>query len=70
MPKRFAKFAITGSDGRLFQADAVVDGECVLVSSRSILRPAYLRDFWADKPEGVNHYHANGLIAAPFRNAS
>ena len=61
------QFAIAGTDGKFLQADAVVDGESVLVSSRSILRPAYVRYAWADNPAGANLYNSDGLPAAPFR---
>ena len=61
------QFAIAGSDRKFIWADAVIDGETVVVSSPSIPQPAYVRYAWAENPAGANLFNAEGLPAAPFR---
>jgi sialate O-acetylesterase len=61
------RFAIAGADGSFVQAEAVIEGDSVVVSSPSVAHPAYVRYAWADNPEGANLYNADGLPAAPFR---
>jgi sialate O-acetylesterase len=64
-------FAIAGPapDGlprRFVWADAVVDGETVVVSSPAVPDPTAVRYAWANNP-ACNLYNAAGLPAAPFR---
>jgi len=59
-------FAVAGDDGRFVWADAVIEGDEVVVSSPSVKRPAAVRYGWADNPE-VNLYNGAGLPASPFR---
>ena len=61
------QFAIAGNDGKFVWADAVIEGDRVLVSSPSITTPAFVRYAWADNPAGANLYNSEGLPAAPFR---
>ena len=61
------QFAIAGADGKFVQADAVVAGDSVLVSSPSVPHPAHVRYAWADNPAGANLFNTDGLPAAPFR---
>ena len=61
------QFAIAGSDRKFVAADAVIDGEHVIVSKPGITEPAFVRYAWADNPEGANLYSSDGLPAAPFR---
>jgi sialate O-acetylesterase len=60
-------FTIAGSDQHFFPAQAVIQGDSVLVSSSSVADPVAVRYAWADYPAGVNLYNAAGLPAAPFR---
>jgi sialate O-acetylesterase len=61
------QFAIAGDDGRFVWADAVIEGDSVVVTSPSINAPAFVRYAWADNPAGANLYNSEGLPAAPFR---
>lgn len=59
-------FAIAGPDGKFVWADAVVEGERMIVSSPSVPDPKAVRYGWADNP-AVNVYNKAGLPAVPFR---
>jgi sialate O-acetylesterase len=59
-------FAIAGSDEKFVNADAVIVGDRVIVSSPKIASPAYVRFGWANYPV-VNLWNKNGLPATPFR---
>lgn len=61
------QFAIAGDDRKFVWADAEIEGDKVIVSSRAIPRPAYVRYAWADNPVGANLFNSAGLPAAPFR---
>jgi len=59
-------FAIAGEDHKYVWADAVIDGDTVVVSSAAVPQPVSVRYAWADNPE-CNLYNKEGLPAAPFR---
>jgi sialate O-acetylesterase len=59
-------FAIAGADGKYHWAEAVIEGESVVVSSRSVPMPLHVRYAWGDNPLG-NLYNSAGLPAVPFR---
>lgn len=59
-------FALCGADGAWKWADAVIDGDTVVVWNKSIPEPVAVRYAWADNPT-VNLYGKNGLPAVPFR---
>jgi sialate O-acetylesterase len=59
-------FAIAGRDEKFVNAEAVIAGDQVLVSSPRIPAPAYVRFGWANYPQ-VNLWNRDGLPAAPFR---
>ncbi len=61
------QFAIAGADGKYVWADAVIEGDSVIVSASSIANPVSVRYAWADNPAGANLYNSEGLPAAPFR---
>jgi sialate O-acetylesterase len=61
-------FEVAGADGKYAWADAVIDGESVVVSSPEVPAPVKVRYGWAINPEGCNLYNAAGLPAAPFRS--
>jgi sialate O-acetylesterase len=63
---RLKGFAVAGDDGRFRWADATVEGDTVIVSSREVKRPAAVRYGWADNPD-CNLYNRAGLPASPFR---
>jgi sialate O-acetylesterase len=59
-------FAVAGKDGIFVWADAVIEGETVVVSSPQVSEPAAVRYAWADNPE-VSLGNREGLPASPFR---
>jgi sialate O-acetylesterase len=59
-------FAIAGADGKFVWADARIEGDTVVVSSKDGPRPVAVRYGWADCPV-VNLWNKNGLPASPFR---
>ncbi len=61
------QFAIAGADKKFVWADAVIEGDGVIVSSPAIPQPAYVRYAWAENPAGANLFNSEGLPAAPFR---
>jgi sialate O-acetylesterase len=63
---RLTGFAVAGVDVRFVWADAVIDGDEVVVSSPEVKRPAAVRYAWADNP-AANLYNRAGLPASPFR---
>ena len=64
------QFSISGADNHFVWANAVIDGKDVVVSSSEVKEPRAVRYAWADNPEGLNLYNAEGLPAAPFRAES
>lgn len=59
-------FAICGADHKFVWADAVIDGQTVIVSSPQIQEPTEVRYAWANNPV-ANLYNEAGLPASPFR---
>jgi len=59
-------FAVAGDDQKFVWADAVIDGESIVVSSPDVARPAAVRYNWANNPIG-NLFNKEGLPAGPFR---
>lgn len=59
-------FAIAGADKKFVWADAKIDGNSVVVSSREIVKPVAVRYAWANNPV-CNLYNGANLPASPFR---
>jgi sialate O-acetylesterase len=59
-------FAIAGADKRFHWAEAVIDGNTVLVSSPEVSNPVAVRYAWGGNPD-CNLYNQEGLPASPFR---
>jgi sialate O-acetylesterase len=59
-------FEIAGADGKYFPARATIDGDTVVVSSRSVVRPLAVRYGWAANPD-CNLFNGANLPASPFR---
>lgn len=64
-------FAIAGADKKWYWADAVIDGDTVVVSSKDVPAPVAVRyAFSYNPPQGVNFYNKETLPASPFRTDS
>lgn len=61
-------FEIAGTDGKYVWANAVIDGETILVSSPEVENPVSARYGWSDHPL-CNVYNRAGFPASPFRTA-
>ena len=59
-------FAIAGEDRVFTWADAVIDGDTVVVSARAEPAPVAVRYGWGNNPV-CNLYNGAGLPASPFR---
>ena len=59
-------FAVAGKDRKWFWADAVIEGDRVVVSSKEVARPLAVRYGWATNPK-ANLYNKAGLPTIPFR---
>ena len=59
-------FAIAGEDQKFVWADAVIEGQTVVVSSPEVPNPVAIRYAWADNPQATL-YNTAGLPASPFR---
>ena len=60
-------FAVAGEDRRFAWADAVIEGNEVVVHSNQVPAPVAVRYAWANNPE-VSLYNEVGLPASPFRS--
>jgi sialate O-acetylesterase len=59
-------FSICGADRKFKWADALIDGNAVIVSSGKVPAPVAVRYGWAANPV-CNLFNAEGLPAVPFR---
>jgi sialate O-acetylesterase len=64
---RLRGFRMSGDFRSFVDADAVIDGDTVVVSSKEVRWPAAVRYGWADNPD-CNLYNKEGLPASPFRS--
>lgn len=64
---KLKRFAIAGADRKWYWADAVIDGNTVVVSSPDVPAPVAVRYAYSMNPEGCNLYNKEGLPASPFR---
>ena len=64
---KLARFAIAGEDKKWVWADAVIEGNSVIVSSPSVASPVAVRYAFSMNPQGCNLYNKEGLPASPFR---
>lgn len=60
-------FAIAGADKRWHWANAVIDGNQVVVSSEKLKEPVAVRYAFTINPQGANLYNKEGFPASPFR---
>lgn len=59
-------FVIAGADQKFYRAQAVIEGNTVLVSSNQVKQPIAVRYAWENNPD-CNLYNGAGLPASPFR---
>lgn len=59
-------FAIAGSDNKFYWANAIIDGNSIIVSADEVKTPVAVRYAWADNPD-CNLINVDGLPAVPFR---
>jgi sialate O-acetylesterase len=64
---KLQRFAIAGENRKWVWADAVIDGQTVVVSSPEVPKPVAVRYAYSVNPEGCNLYNNEGLPASPFR---
>ncbi len=64
--KNLEGFALAGADRKWHWAKAIIDGDQVIVSSKSVPDPVALRYAWADNPP-ASLYNKEGLPAVLFR---
>ena len=60
-------FAIAGKDRKFVWAQAVIDGDSIVVSSPAVPQPVAVRYAWDANPEACL-YNGAGLPAVPFRS--
>lgn len=65
--KKPGAFAIAGKDGKYVWADAVIDGDTVVVSSPKVKDPRNVRYAWVQYRGDVNLCNKDGFAASPFR---
>jgi sialate O-acetylesterase len=59
-------FAVAGEDREFVWANAVIDGETLVVSGPGITSPVAVRYAWANNPV-ISLFNREGLPASPFR---
>ena len=64
---KLRRFAIAGEDRKWHWADAVIEGDAVVVSCPAVPKPVAVRYAFSMNPDGANLYNRAGLPASPFR---
>ena len=64
--KDLEEFKIAGEDGVYYDANAVIDGNTVKVSSDSVSSPKYVSYAYSELPKNPNLANGAGLPASPF----
>jgi sialate O-acetylesterase len=62
-------FEIAGADRKFVPAEAIVDGETVMIKAPSIIAPVYVRYAWSNVVQS-SLYNADGLPASTFTSES
>ncbi len=66
--KPLREFEVAGADGKFVPAEAVIDGDTVVVSSKSVEKPHHVRFGWTHLAN-PNLMNKEGLPASPFQTA-
>jgi sialate O-acetylesterase len=66
-PASLYGFAVAGEDKKFYQADAVIEGNKVVVSSKDVAKPVAVRYAWADFSFQWNLFNTEGYPASTFR---
>lgn len=61
-------FQLAGADRRFHPAEAIIEGDRVIVRSAAVPAPVAVRYAWSDAPVDANLVGASGLPASPFRS--
>lgn len=61
-----AEFEVAGADGKWQPAEAKIEGETVIVSSKAVAEPKQVRYAWKDNP-AATLFNGAGIPASPFR---
>jgi sialate O-acetylesterase len=61
------RFEIAAADRKWHWADAIIEGESVVVSNKEVPQPVAVRYAWASNPEGANLVNGEDLPASLFR---
>jgi len=64
---KLERFAIAGEDKKWVWADALIEGDTVVVSSPQVANPVAVRYAFSSNPAGANLYNKAGRPAGPFR---
>lgn len=64
---KLKEFAIAGEDQKFEWAEAFIDGDTVVVSSKSVPNPQAVRYAWGNSPVDANLFNKEGFPASPFR---
>ena len=67
---KLQRFAIAGADKKWHWAEATVEGDAIVVSSKDVPKPIAVRYAYSMNPAGCNLYNKEGLPASPFRTDS
>lgn len=67
---KLQRFAIAGEEKKWHWADAVIDGDTVVVTSSDVAKPVAVRYAYSMNPAGANLYNKEGIPASPFRTDS
>ncbi|MGS2737681.1 sialate O-acetylesterase [Sinomicrobium sp. M5D2P17] len=60
-------FALAGEDNKFYRATAEIRGDKVVVYSKDVPKPVYVRYAFESSPENINFYNKEGFPAVPFR---
>jgi sialate O-acetylesterase len=63
-------FSIAGADKKFVWADAVIEGDSIVVTSAKVTQPAAVRYAWSGTFPWANLFNTDGFPAQPFRTDS